>query len=77
MHSLMVLSSVIFNREGLEFFCMVSVLFSSIVHNDFCLRSLENGETHDNVAGRGTSSRAQEWALVYHSEMNFLRRHTC
>ena len=29
------------------------------------------------VAGRGTPFRAQEWALVSHSEMNCLRRHTC
>ena len=30
-----------------------------------------------NVAGKGTPSRAREWTLVYHSEMNCLRRQMC
>ena len=29
------------------------------------------------VTGRGIPSRVWEWALVWHSEMNCLRRHTC
>ena len=29
------------------------------------------------IAGRGTASRAQELALVWHSEMNCLKRHMC
>ena len=29
------------------------------------------------AAGRGTPSRAQNWALVQHSEMTCLRRHMC
>ena len=29
------------------------------------------------VAGRGTPSRTQEWAPVWHSEMTCPRRHTC
>ena len=32
---------------------------------------------HGFVMGRGTSSRAWEWALVQHLEMNCLRSHTC
>lgn len=49
MYSLTVLSSLIFNGEGLEFFHMLSVLFSSTAHNYFSLRSLEKGETHDKI----------------------------
>jgi len=40
----------------------------------YLLRSCLVGSS---VAGRGTPFRAQEWTLVSHSEMNFLRRHTC
>ena len=29
------------------------------------------------VAGSVTPSRARNWALVYHSEMNCMRRHMC
>ena len=29
------------------------------------------------IAERGTASRAQEWTLVWHSEMNCPRRHMC
>ena len=35
------------------------------------------GKSHGHFAGRGNPSRARNWALDLHSEMNCLRRHMC
>lgn len=43
------MSCLIFNGEILEFYYIASVLFSSIVHNYFCLMNLENGETYNKI----------------------------
>ena len=51
--------------------------YHSVVPFSSCLLTFLASGSFPTVTGRGTPSRAGNWALVYHSEMNCLRRHMC
>ena len=48
-----------------------------MTHSEICSNTKTKKARQGSVAGRGSPSRAWEWALVYHLEMYCLRRHMC